>query len=616
MARPGAGATPIAGIEPKSNARGDDLGPPAAVHGEMPPPVAAHVLVGGSGSLEEVGDGRGLRLAQAMPELVAYAMALIASDRDSVRFIVVGPERDWTSVRIDVKRGRLDGPRALLSLETVTPPFGLTPRELDVLTLLSAGLTNPEIAMRLETSPRTITKHVENILSKTGNWTRAGAAGLAIDRGYLRLPTPGGAALLPLTVGIVERLAKEADSPRPSVLRPLQRRPIIIGAPLSLSGFAREDAAEMLNGANLAIQEINGRGGVLGRELQMMVVDCDVSDVNSVLRGHQALIEAEVDAIAAGYSTAQLDVQALLGNYRAPYLHATTMERAVDQVRQDPSRLGHVFQVCPSDIHYGPSLARFLIELEERREWKPFARRLTVLQPDWPGMDVGVPALERLLAPLGWRIDFVAGLPLKNIDWPTVMARLREFDPSVVFLAYYFTEESVAFQKAFRANPIPALVYTLYSPSIPVYVEELGEKAEGVIWATTTGLYSDRIGNGFVARYRQRYGVMPGRSHAGIAYDRIRMLADAWARVGNPRSFGKMAEDLRTTVHRGVNGAYLLGSEGQAGLGFPHDTRDPSISQAHLIFQIQNGTHRILSPNPYADGQFRMPPWARPPTAA
>lgn len=570
---------------------------------------SAYVFVSQAGILDEVDDGRGKRFAEGFPQLVKYAQALLKIERDSVGFIYVDAARRWISVKIEADRSQRTGKRSLLTLSVIKPPFSLTVRELDVLTLVAGGFGNAEIGIRLEASLRTITKHVENILAKMGCATRAGATGLAIDHGYLRLPTPGGDALLPLTVGLVERAAGIRSVPRVMPHRPAQRRPILIGAPLSLSSFAREDAAEMLNGASLAIHEINERGGVLGRELEMLTVDCDVSDAASVLAGHRSLIEAEVDAIAAGYSTAQIEVQVLLANYRAPYLHATTMECAVDQVRQEPTRFGHIFQVCPSDIHYGPGMARFLIGLEERGQWRPHARRLAVLQPEWPGMDVGIRSLERLLGRHGWRIEVVGGLPLRNIDWASVMVRLEAIDPAVIFLAYYFIDESVAFQKVFRANPIPALIYTLYGPSVPAYRDTLGSDAEGVLWATTTGIYSDRIGQNFASRYHRRYHVMPGRSHAGLAYDRIRMLADSWARIGNPRVFDRVVEDLRTTVHRGVNGAYLLGTEGQAGLGFPHDTTDPSISQAHLVFQIQNGTQRILSPSPYCDGNFQMPPW-------
>ncbi|MGI9009496.1 MAG: response regulator transcription factor, partial [Streptosporangiaceae bacterium] len=70
-------------------------------------------------------------------------------------------------------------------------PCRLTAREIDVLTLLAAGLSNTAIGARLSASPRTVSTHVEHILAKLGQGSRTGAAALATERGYLRLPLPG-----------------------------------------------------------------------------------------------------------------------------------------------------------------------------------------------------------------------------------------------------------------------------------------------------------------------------------------------------------------------------------------------------------------------------------------
>ncbi|MDX6546797.1 MAG: branched-chain amino acid transport system substrate-binding protein, partial [Gaiellales bacterium] len=60
---------------------------------------------------------------------------------------------------------------------------------------------------------------------------------------------------------------------------------------------------------------------------------------------------------------------------------------------------------------------------------------------------------------------------------------------------------------------------------------------------------------------------------------------------------------------RGVNGSYMLGSPDQTGRSYPLETSDPSLGQAHLVFQVQGGAHRVLHPAPYAEAQFRAPPW-------
>ena len=59
-------------------------------------------------------------------------------------------------------RGIPRGPRP----STRENPFGLTSREMDVLTLLTEGLSNADIAQRLTISPRTVEHHVSAVLGK------------------------------------------------------------------------------------------------------------------------------------------------------------------------------------------------------------------------------------------------------------------------------------------------------------------------------------------------------------------------------------------------------------------------------------------------------------------
>ena len=64
-------------------------------------------------------------------------------------------------------------------------PADLTPREREVLRLLVAGRSNPEIADYLFISPRTAQTHVTNILAKLGVASRTGAAARAVRDGLV-----------------------------------------------------------------------------------------------------------------------------------------------------------------------------------------------------------------------------------------------------------------------------------------------------------------------------------------------------------------------------------------------------------------------------------------------
>jgi DNA-binding CsgD family transcriptional regulator len=67
-------------------------------------------------------------------------------------------------------------------------PFGLTPREREVLRLVADGYSNNQIAQQLFISRATASVHVSNILSKLGVATRVQAAALAHRRGLVAVP--------------------------------------------------------------------------------------------------------------------------------------------------------------------------------------------------------------------------------------------------------------------------------------------------------------------------------------------------------------------------------------------------------------------------------------------
>ena len=73
------------------------------------------------------------------------------------------------------------------STETPTPPSTerLTPRELDVLRLITAGMSNKEIAVRLSVTVATVKTHLEHILQKLQVSDRTQAAVHAVTHGLL-----------------------------------------------------------------------------------------------------------------------------------------------------------------------------------------------------------------------------------------------------------------------------------------------------------------------------------------------------------------------------------------------------------------------------------------------
>ena len=110
-------------------------------------------------------DGRNHLLIETEP---AWAVAL----REVRAFL--GPKADHLA----------DGTSSTAAEAASTPlPVGLTSREAEVLRLISAGLSNRDIADRLFITTNTVANHVKNILSKTASVNRTEAASFAVKHG-------------------------------------------------------------------------------------------------------------------------------------------------------------------------------------------------------------------------------------------------------------------------------------------------------------------------------------------------------------------------------------------------------------------------------------------------
>ncbi|MEV1168009.1 response regulator transcription factor [Nonomuraea sp. NPDC049784] len=110
---------------------------------------------------------RGYLLKEATPAEIARSLAAVAAGH------------------VVFDRGAGDRVLAALSDPRVEPrPLPeLTDRELEVLDLIAAGLTNPAIAERLCLSEKTVRNHVSNVFAKLGVGDRAAAVARARDAG-------------------------------------------------------------------------------------------------------------------------------------------------------------------------------------------------------------------------------------------------------------------------------------------------------------------------------------------------------------------------------------------------------------------------------------------------
>jgi branched-chain amino acid transport system substrate-binding protein len=86
----------------------------------------------------------------------------------------------------------------------------------------------------------------------------------------------------------------------PAVLRAQARDPVRIGFPLPLTGPFAAIAADLQKGAQLAMEEINAKGGVLGRRLEVLFRDDELKPAVGAQRTKELIENQRVDFVVGG----------------------------------------------------------------------------------------------------------------------------------------------------------------------------------------------------------------------------------------------------------------------------------------------------------------------------
>jgi branched-chain amino acid transport system substrate-binding protein len=549
-------------------------------------------------------------------ELVSLARAFLRTDHESARFVWFS-DGDWISASLERRVTRPGAAHALLAYSDLTLPSGVSTREVDILTLVALGLTNGEIATRLGTSSRTVGTQIERLLAKLNQAGRGGLAALAVDWGILRLPIPGGSTRLRglriIDIDQAMTVAPAADTPRRADLLFLHKRHFLLGTVAGSIGGSTSHAQEIIRGSSLAVDQINAQGGVAGRRIQHEIVRADIYDPSSVMAAFTRLIALGVDAITTSFASAtHPEVFDTVAAYGCPYLHSDTYEHSANLVRNNPHRYSSVFQTCPSETSYAEGFIDFLVKLSASGRWVPRTRRIVNIMIEPDDHEHYLRALIDCAERAGWEVsDTITSSP-ETVEWSYTLRRIQARRPDVVAVTHWNPNAIVALQSAIATLRLPCLVFYMYTPSTMDFASSLGDRAEGVVWSTVTGRYEDEIGRRFHREFSSMFGTEPGWSASSAAYDQVRLLAAAWAAVGTAE-FQNVCNFLRSTPQRGVNGIYYFGEPGQSAIGYPFGTADPSLGQAQLVYQIQNGRPLVLSPPPHGDlTAFRLPLWIDP----
>ena len=120
-------------------------------------------------------------------ELVAIATNLLEKSRSNPDNVAVARELAEIKKLLAEQQSAAASQPAQFTPEPPPIKVQLTPREEEVLDLVSEGLMNKEIARKLETSIRNVEKYVTRLLNKTGTNSRTELVRYAITYGLVKL---------------------------------------------------------------------------------------------------------------------------------------------------------------------------------------------------------------------------------------------------------------------------------------------------------------------------------------------------------------------------------------------------------------------------------------------
>lgn len=297
-----------------------------------------------------------------------------------------------------------------------------------------------------------------------------------------------------------------------------QALPIKVGVLAPLSGFAAADGKSVLTGTEIALEEINARGGLLGRRVELVVYD-DQADPKQAVSFARRLVELDrVSFIVGGsYSGASLAAAPVANEAGVLFLAAYAVHPDVTRGKPFAFRVGLL----------GPVQGRVGAQLVQDLGLKRVAI-LTIQNDFGRALEAG---FREHAGRVGLELVFGELYPLGTQNFTPVLARIRASGADVLYASGYYAEAANLVRQA-RALGLRIPVIGQEGYDSPKFLELAGPAAEGVLLTTTL----DRDSRSpevqdFLKKYRVKAGI-PADMVAASGYSALKVLAAAIQKAG------------------------------------------------------------------------------------
>lgn len=350
---------------------------------------------------------------------------------------------------------------------------------------------------------------------------------------------------------------------------------IKIGALFGLTGEMAAIANPAAQGAKLAAEQINAQGGVLNKQIELILYDTQ-SNTEIAANAMNRLINIDKVVAAFGLTDGKYVTAAVPLAQRAgiPFLITTATTPTLTQIGN------YVFMTPFADDFQGKMLAKFAYE-------RLGARKAVCLYDAGIGYSTELfkyfsQAFKELTGDEN-AIVFVDTYHAGDTDFSAQLTRIRSKQKEADIFAF-FPDPAEAGLIVRQAGELGIKLQYLAGDGAdsPDLVSIAGEYAEGMIMSTHFSPFNPENPRAkkFVEDFKAKYGTEPG-AFAALGYDSMLLTADAIARAGttDPKAIRDALE--ATDGFMGVTGEYRF-----------DERRIPA--KPVIFVQVKNGVHTFL----------------------
>lgn len=398
----------------------------------------------------------------------------------------------------------------------------------------------------------------------------------------------------------------------PLVLNPLaahaQDKTVVLGVLGAFAGPFAADAVDGYNGVALAAKEINAAGGVKGQMFDVKKFDTKEMTPDAVLAAVERLkATPRLGAVLTPFGSLsgfEMDYMADVG---VPYVVAANSNQYRSIIQADPAKYKNVWSLAPSYDAYQTELPKVIDDMIKGGTFAPKDKTYAIIGSDNPYSMPIYQGLKKSMEAAGWTKTFDDVVPPVEInDWRVMLSQIRAKPPAIIINTEASSSNAATFMNQFMEDPMNALLFIQYAPSVPEFVELTKKNSTGVLYNMLGGPISDAVHprtKEIGEKYRAEYGY-DSSIYGYICYEMVYLYADVLKTVGDPMNYAAASAELAKTDKQMAHGR----------VKFDPKTHLSVQGEGYLpiqFYQIWNGNRVTIYPSQYATGKSQTPPWIK-----